>query len=83
LLHDFRRIAVRNFECAGVPRSVAMKLTGHKTEHTYKRYDIVSQNDLQVAVDRLESFNQSQQLKKATKVEDFESKKKKQEGVNY
>lgn len=52
--HDMRRSAVRNLERAGVPRSVAMKLTGHKTESVYRRYDIVSPNDLRVAVERLD-----------------------------
>ena len=51
--HDMRRSAVRNLERAAVPRSVAMKLTGHKTESVYRRYDIVSPSDLRVAVERL------------------------------
>jgi len=53
LRHDFRRTAVRNLERAGVPRSVAMKITGHRTEAVYRRYAIVSDADLQAATRRL------------------------------
>jgi hypothetical protein len=44
--YDFRRKAVRNLERAGMPRSVAMELVGHRTESVYKRYDMVSEKDL-------------------------------------
>jgi integrase len=51
--HDFRRTAVRNLERAGVSRSVAMKMTGHKTESIYRRYAIVSEQDLHEAARKL------------------------------
>jgi integrase len=53
LRHDFRRTAVRNLERAYVPRSIAMKITGHRTEAVYRRYAIVSDADLQAASERL------------------------------
>jgi integrase len=49
VLHDLRRSAVRNLERAGVSRSVAMKITGHRTEAVYRRYAIVATSDLREA----------------------------------
>jgi len=56
--HDFRRTAVRNLERAGVPRSVAMKLVGHKTESIYRRYAIISERDLAEGVAKLASLRE-------------------------
>jgi integrase len=53
LVHDLRRTAVRNLELAGVSRSVAMKLTGHKTENVYRRYAITDSRSLADGVGRL------------------------------
>jgi integrase len=57
LVHDFRRTAVRNLERAGVPRSAAMKMTGHKTQEVYQRYAIVESTMLQEAAARLGKFH--------------------------
>lgn len=51
---------MRNLERAGVPRSVAMKLTGHKTESIYRRYAIVSEADLSVGVAKLAKLYREQ-----------------------
>jgi integrase len=57
--HHFRRTAVRNLDRAGVPRSVAMKLTGHRTEAVYRRYAIVCEADLTEGLKKLAVQEQS------------------------
>jgi hypothetical protein len=56
LVHDMRWSAVRTFERAGVPRSVAMSLVGHKTESIYRRYAIVDETMQREAAKRLDAW---------------------------
>jgi len=44
---------VRNLERAGVSRSAAMPMVGHKTEAIYRRYAIVSDSDLRETSEKL------------------------------
>ena len=56
LVHDMRRSAVRTFERASVPRSVAMSIVGHKTESIYRRYAIVDEAMQREAAVRLDAW---------------------------
>jgi len=60
--HDFRRTAVRNLERAGVPRSTAMKMVGHKTESIYRRYAIVDETMLKEGAAKLQALHETQAL---------------------
>jgi len=63
LFHDLRRSAVRNMERAGIPRAVAMSITGHRTESVYRHYDIVAESDLQAAGEKLAAYHKLQKPK--------------------
>jgi integrase len=47
---DFRHNAARNLIKAGVDRRVAMKITSHKTEHIFERYNIKTTDDVREAL---------------------------------
>ena len=45
---------VRNLIRSGVPRRIAMKISGHLTESTFERYNIVDSTDLHEAMAKVE-----------------------------
>jgi integrase len=55
--HDFRRSASRNLIKAGVPRSTAMLITGHKTESIFERYNIKDTADAEAALMKVGQYS--------------------------
>jgi hypothetical protein len=63
MLHDLRRSGVRAMVRAGVSQTTAMKISGHRTAEIFRRYDIVSEQDLKEARDRRAQFGHNQVAK--------------------
>ncbi len=56
LLHDLRRSGVRNLRRLGVPRSVIKKISGHRSDSVFERYDIIDAEDRTEALEKVEAF---------------------------
>ena len=67
LFHDLRRTAARNLRRAGIPESVVMKITGHKTRAMFERYNIVDEEDIREIGRRAENFKRSMKEESAQK----------------
>jgi integrase len=54
--HDLRRSAARNLDKAGVSQTVGMQITGHETPSMYRRYRIVDEQDIELALVKTQEY---------------------------
>jgi integrase len=62
IAHDFRRSAARNLTKAGVTKTVAKKITGHRTDHIFDRYAIQTDDDVKDALIKVGRYKKPAQV---------------------
>jgi integrase len=65
LFHDFRRSGCRNLIRSGVPQSVAMKISGHKTNSIFSRYNITDVRDIVEAMRKVSEYERRKREERA------------------
>ena len=63
--HDLRRSFITRARRVGVPESVVMRMSGHRTRAVFERYNVVDTQDLRAAVRALESLGHAPRNNKA------------------
>ena len=61
--HDMRRSAIRNFRKAGISESEGMKISGHRTNSVYKRYDIIDEEDQRNTMEKVQEHQRREMEK--------------------
>jgi integrase len=58
IFYDTRRSGIRNLIRSGVSQTVAMKISGHTTTSTFRRYDITSEEDIASAFESVAEYHE-------------------------
>ena len=53
--HDLRRCFITNARKRGIPESVIMRISGHKSRNVFERYNVIDEADLWEAVRKIEN----------------------------
>lgn len=65
--HDNRRSFVTLKRRLGIPESVIMRMTGHSTREVFERYNVVSEEDLEAALETIEAAQRRGPMRVPTK----------------